>query len=321
MPSFFSDIANNPRRQFIDAEQVRSVWLSAEERVLRYRGSMYWQHSRGRQYLYREHSKDQRKSLGVRSPETEQINAEFKAGKAAAEARLKQLSAALIEQQRLNVALRVGRTPNVVISLLEQIRRAGLQHHFMVIGTNALYAYETHVGVRFFGDETATSDIDSLCDSHKRITLLANGDGRFDKTRLIGVLRKLDSTFQIEEKERFRAVNAHGYMIDVIERQPLSLDGDFWVAKIRNLDWLLSAPKFKQVVVGSNGKMAEMITVDPRAFTLYKVYLAQKDDRDQIKAPHDITQAQAVYNLVQERMPHLSFDRIHNCERGFWPLR
>ena len=47
-----------------------------------------------------------------------------------------------------------------------------------------------------------------------------------------------------------------------------------------------------------------MVTVDPRAFALYKVYLGQKDDRDPIKAPRDIAQARAVYTaLVAEHEP------------------
>jgi hypothetical protein len=112
-------------------------------------------------------------------------------------------------------------------------------------------------------------------------------------------------------------------MLDLIKRRPLSLHDDherqqlmenpddFWASKICNMDWLLSSPKFKQVIAASNGKMAEMITVDPRAFALYKVYLGEQDDRNPLKAPRNIAQAKAVYNLVQERMPQQSFDRIH----------
>ncbi|MBI3285084.1 MAG: nucleotidyltransferase domain-containing protein [Burkholderiales bacterium] len=319
---YYYDIDDNQRRQFIDSEQVRKSWLQAEQRAINYRGSMYWQKSNGHDYLHREYSRGQRKYIGARSPEAENIFNEFKTGKKAAENRLKQLSAALVTQERLNSALRVGRTPNVVIGLLEEIRKAGLQDHLLVIGTNALYAYETHAGVRFHGDVTATSDMDLLWDSRKRITLLADAGNDFNKAGLIGILQKFDPTFELDEVKT-RASNDQGYMIDLIKRRPVSLfddrekqqlldnhPDDFWASKIRNMDWLLSAPKFKQVIVGSSGKMAEMITVDPRAFALYKVYLAQKEDRDPIKAPRDIAQAQSVYHLVQERMPLLSFDSI-----------
>jgi hypothetical protein len=76
------------------------------------------------------------------------------------------------------------------------------------------------------------------------------------------------------------------------------------------MDWFLSSPKFRQVVVGTNGSMAEMTTVDPRAFVFYKVWLSKKDDRDPMKKPRDLAQARAVYNLVQERLPQLSFEKF-----------
>ena len=319
----YTALAENQIRQYIDAEQARKAWLSAERRALNYRGSMYWKTVKGRDYLYREYSTGSAKSLGVRTTDTEKIIEEFKKGKKAAEQNLKQLNTAIITHARLNVALRVGRTPNVVVGLLEEIRKAGLQDHFMVIGTNALYAYETQAGVRFSGDVTATTDMDLLWDSRKRVTLISDGDEHFNKYGLIGVLKKFDSSFELQDGEEYRAANSQGYMIDLIKRRPKSLaddkehsqlianPDDFWAAKITNMDWLLSSPKFRQVVVATNGSMAEMVTVDPRAFVFYKVWLSQKEDRDPMKKPRDLAQARAVYSLVQERLPQLNFNLIH----------
>lgn len=319
----YTALAENQVRQYIDAEQARKAWLTADRRALSYRGSMYWKTVKGRDYLYREYRTGSAKSLGVRTANTEKIIEEFKRGKKAAGQNLKQLDTAMITHARLNVALRVGRTPNVVVGLLEEIRKAGLQDHFMVIGTNALYAFETQAGVRFSGDVMATTDMDLLWDSRKRITLISDGDEHFNKYGLIGVLKKFDSSFELQDGEEYRAANSQGYMIDLIKRRPKSLaddkeyfqlipnPDDFWAAKITNMDWLLSSPKFRQVVVATNGSMAEMVTVDPRAFVFYKVWLSQKDDRDPMKRPRDLAQARAVFNLVQERLPQLSFDKIH----------
>lgn len=319
----YTALEENQIRQYIDAEQTRKSWLAAERRAQNYRGSMYWKTVKGRDYLYREYAARQAKSLGARSPETEKILDEFKKGKAAAEQTLKQLNVAIATHIRLNVALRIGRTPNVVVGLLEEIRRAGLQDHFMVIGTNALYAYETQAGVRFNGDVTATTDMDLLWDSRKRITLAADGDEHFNKYGLIGVLKKFDPTFELLKDQEYSAANSQGYMIDLIKRRPASLfddkeqpqlianPDDFWATKIKNMDWLLSSPKFRQVVIATNGSMAEMVTVDPRAFVFFKVWLSQKEDRNPMKKPRDIAQARAVYTLIQERLPQLSFDKIH----------
>lgn len=319
----YTTLDENQIRQYIDAEQARKAWLSAERRALNYRGSMYWKTVKNRDYLYREYNTRQTKSLGVRTPDTEKILEEFKKGKVAAEQNLKQLNTAIATHGRLNVALRVGRTPNVVVGLLEEIRRAGLQDHFIVIGTNALYAYETQAGVRFSGEVTATTDMDLLWDSRKRITLVSDGDEHFNKYGLIGVLKKFDPSFDLQKGQEYSAANSQGYMIDLIKRRPASLHDDkehpqlianpddFWASKIKNMDWLLSSPKFRQVVVGTNGSMAEMVTVDPRAFVFYKVWLSQKEDRDPMKKPRDLAQARAVYSLIQERLPQLNFDKIH----------
>jgi len=320
----YTDISTAAAKQYIDAEQAWKAMLVAERRAENYRGSMYWKKTGDSDYLCRKYNALQTKSLGARSAESELILEEFKKGKASAESHLKGLRETVARHKRVNAALRVGRTPNMVIELLEEIRKAGLQDHFLVIGTNALYAYETHAGVRLDGDITATTDVDLLWDSRKRITLISDGDEHFSKHGLLGIVRKADSSFQLQPGEEYRAVNSDGYMIDLIKRRPKSLhddkepqqliknEDDFWATKIVNMDWLLSAPRFKQVVVGVNGSMSEMLTIDPRAFVLYKIYLSQKEDRDPVKKPRDVAQARALFNLIQDRLPHLAFDKIQS---------
>lgn len=317
----FYDLQEALAKQYIDATQTRCAFLDAEMQSDKYRGSMFWRTVKQRDYLIKESGRID-KSLGPRSEETESIFNEFRRRKLESETRKRELSDELARQQRVNAALRVGRAPNVVIDLLEALRRAGIQDHFMVIGTNALYAYETHAGVRFSGDLTATTDVDFLWDSRKHLAL-ASCDPDFNAQGLIGVLKKADSTFQVHQKEPYRASNSKGYMVDVIKRRPASffddheagqirpVSDDFWAAKIINMDWLLSSPKFRQTVVAINGSMAEMVTVDPRAFVLFKLYMAGKEDRDPFKKPRDRAQAKAVFKLIEERLPHFGFDRIH----------
>lgn len=317
----FYDLEEALAKQYIDATQARSAYLDAERQAGKYRGSMFWRTAKGRDYLIKETDRIE-KSLGARTPESEAIFNEFRRKKAETEDRKRSLSDVLVQQQRVNAALRIGRTPNVVVGLLNALRTAGIDDHFMVIGTNALYAYETHAGVRFTGDITATTDIDFLWDSRKHLALVSN-DPDFNEQGLIGILKKVDPTFAVHDDESYRASNSKGYMVDLIKRGAASyfddhekaqvrpVEDDFWAAKIKNMDWLLSSPKFKQPVVAVNGSMAEMVTVDPRAFVLYKLHLAQKEDRDPVKKPRDVTQAQAVFELIQQRLPHLGFDRIH----------
>jgi hypothetical protein len=323
----FTNINEASAKQYIDAEQTWKALLVAERRVANYRGSMFWKKTGEREYLCRQYNALQSKSLGARTSETELILSEFKQGKAEATSNYKGLLEVVERHKRVNTALRVGRTPNTVINLLEEIRKAGLQDHFLVIGTNALYAYETHAGIRLNGDITATTDVDLLWDSRKRLTLLSDGDEHFSKHGLLGIIKKADASFELQPGGEYRAVNSNGYMVDLIKRRTKSLfddkepqqliknENDFWATKILNMDWLLSAPRFQQVVVGVNGGMSEMLTIDPRAFVLYKMYLSEKEDRDPVKKPRDIAQARAIFNLIQERLPHLAFEKISSIPK------
>ena len=318
----FQDISEGSAKQVIDATQLWEVLQDAERRSAKYTGSMYWRKTGAArtEYLIKEVSGVE-KSLGCRSADTERVRVEFKRNKAECSERLKALREAMKRQQRVNFALRIGRTPNTVIAVLNAIADAGISDHFLVIGTNALYAYETHAGVYLSGDITATKDFDLLWDSRKHLSLVSK-DPEFNTKGLIGILKKVDKSFSVLDDQAYRAANSDGYLVDLIKRRPASffddhekhqlrkVDDDFWACKIHDMDWLLSSPKFRQVVVGVNGHMAEMTTIDPRAFVLFKAYLSQKEDRDVIRKPRDLEQAKAVFSLIEERLPHLGFDQI-----------
>lgn len=307
-------------KQYIDAVQVRRAWLSAQHEVRRYRGSLYWRTVKGQDYLIKEVGRVDT-SLGPRSVQTEQILADFRQRKAAATERFQALRSVVQRQQRMNVALRLGHAPNLLVAVLESLREADIADHFMVIGTNALYAYEAMAGVRFSDDLTATVDIDLLWDSRKHLKLVSN-DPDFNARGLLGLLRKVDNTFQVHEDEAYRASNSQGVMVDLIKRRPASLmddheasqltahPDDFWAAKIRNMDWLLSSPKFQQTIVSTNGAMAEMTTVDPRAYVLFKQYMAGREDRDPLKKPRDRAQATAIRKLLDTYLPQYAMTTL-----------
>jgi len=83
-----------------------------------------------------------------------------------------------------------------------------------------------------------------------------------------------------------------------------------------NIDWLLSAPKFTQTVISANGKFARMVTVDPRAFVIYKNWLSQRVDRDPTKKPRDLVQSKAVALLLEEYMPHFPTNGINHFPKA-----
>lgn len=290
-------------KQCINAEQALQSFRNTALRARAYRGSMVWRMKNGADYFVKVDINANQRGMGSRTPDSERTYAEFWASKRATEAALAVAKSMITDTERVNKALRVGRCSNMVIAILSAIRKANLSDHFMVIGTNALYAYEAQAGVRFEDD---------LWDFRKTLSLAASTE--IKKESLLGVLKKADPTFSLLGDQWCGATNASGYLVYLVKRCPKQFfpnENDFWAAKIHNMDWLISAPKFQQVVIGTNGKFAEMVAPDPRAFVLFKTWMGELD----------LKQARAVAQLIGNRLP-AAFSRVRSvvapsvCIRG-----
>jgi len=165
--------------------------------------------------------------------------------------------------------------------------------------------------VRLDAGALATRDIDLLWDTRKRIQF-ATQLARLDSS-MLGVLRKVDSSFRIRRSQQYTAVNKDGFEVDIIRRErtgddphPIKLsddDEDFWVVQARRANVLLDAPGFSAVIVATNGAMARMNTVQPATFVAFKRWLAAQRDRDALKRRRDELQADAVQKLIDEYLP------------------
>lgn len=298
-------------RQYIDAETVFLELLRVQNEQKETRGSMFWRDVSGTSYLIRESSGGSQKSLGPKNAQTEIIFEKFQLKKETLSQRLKSLTHAAQSQQRMNKALRVGRVPSIVIKTLNALRDAGLQDHFLTIGTHALYAYEAACGVRFMPDALATQDIDLLFDSRKRLSFVSKLK-KMD-TSFIGALQKADPTFRVMSDQKQTAINATGFEIDLIRRMtidadphPLKMsdfDDDLWAVQISDGNRMLGSKRFSQVVVSDTGHMAVMHTLAPTLFVALKTSLSHSSSRDPRKRPKDGLQAKLVQALIDAYMP------------------
>lgn len=298
-------------RQFIDAETVFLELLRVRAEQQETRGSMFWREVSGINYLIRESSGGAQKSLGPQSEQNTAIFEKFQAKKQALSQRLKSLTLAAQNQQRLNKALRVGRVPSIVIKTLNALREAGLQDYFLTIGTHALYAYESACGVRLMPDALATQDIDLLFDSRKRLSFVSKLK-KLD-TSFIGALQKADPTFRVMRDQKQTAINASGFEVDVIRRMAVDadphpfrmsdFDDDLWAVQISDGNRMLGSRRFSQVVVSETGHMAVMNTLAPHLFVALKTSLSQSATRDPRKRPKDGLQAQLVQKLISAYLP------------------
>jgi hypothetical protein len=308
------ELLPNQTRQYIDAETVFLELRRGRAESAEVRGSMFWRTQGGAEYLIRESSGGAQKSLGLRSADTQAIYDRFKLRKSEVSSRLAALTMAAHNQQRLNKALRVGRVPGIVVKTLNALEAAGLQDHFMTIGTHALYAYESACGVRFVPDALATQDLDLLFDTRKRMSFVSQMR-RMDSS-FIGALQKADPSFRVMRDQKQTAINDTGFEVDVIRRLAKDQDphpfrmsddeDDLWAVQVAGAERMLSAPRFSQVVVAETGHMAVMNTMNPVTFVAIKRMVSAAANRDPKKRLKDVLQADLVESLIQTHMPQFA---------------
>jgi hypothetical protein len=295
-------------RQTIDAQACFRAYRDTKKAALEVRGSMFWRAIGGADYLIRVASQGAQTSLGPRTDALDAVYARFMQRKESVAQRLKSLTTTLEQHQRSNRALRIGRAPRLLIDILQRLDQAGLSQHFMVVGTHALYAYESACGVRVQDDATATQDVDLLLDTRKYLSFVTTMQ-RLD-TSLLSVLQKADKSFELRHDQLYTAVNAQGFEVDVVRRMakdddlhPLRVsahDEDFWAVQISTGSQLLDGGNFEQMVVATSGHMAMMHAPAPASFVRIKQHIANMRSRDPLKARKDALQAQIVEQMVAQ---------------------
>jgi hypothetical protein len=303
----FTELNLEQRRRLVDARQVFEAWRDASIERRRGRGSMRWKAVGGKEYLFSRKYRGVEHSRGVRSEETERIEAEFLQNRERLEKRVNQLGDRLSSMARVNRALNLGRVPTLAARILRKLDDEGLLgDHLTVVGTHAMFAYEAAAGIIFDEGLTATEDLDLLWDARRRLRIAlvdVQADG------VMGILKKVDRSFK--RLRNYRAANADGYYVDLIrppeKDEMLSTlrgvgdsDDDLEAAAIEGLWWLINSPKFEQIVMGADGVPFRMACVDPRAFALHKYWISKRADRDPLKRRRDHAQALAVATVVAQ---------------------
>ena len=303
-----AEFSPDQRRRLVDATQVFEAWREADRAFMHgYRGAMRWKTVNGTQYLYRTFGKIGN-SLGPRSSELENVKADYTEQRTRLRRRVTGLETRVKEMARLNRAFNLGRVPAIAARILRKLDQEGLLgKHLFVVGTNSLYAYEAAAGVVFETGLTATEDVDLLWDVRRHLSL-ALVDTR--KEGVLGLLRQVDRSFKARANG-YRATNDEGYYVDLI--RPLSkteltkalpklgeADEDLEAAGILGLEWLVHAPKFERIAIGTDGLPLWMSCIDPRAFALHKLWLSKQSDREPIKRRRDLEQAKAVAHVAKD---------------------
>lgn len=183
--------------------------------------------------------------------------------------------------------------------------------HLTILGSHAIYAYEFAAGVQLKAGLLHTSDLDTLLNRKGDLELA----GEVRSAGLLGLIQKVDRSFKLARKRSFRAVNAKGFMVDLI-RAPssnrtssssLGRGEDLIAEPLHGLEWLSEAPKTTQIVIAENGYPVRFIVPDPRVFALHKIWLSLQPTREPVKRKRDYRQGEAVASIAIDYL-NLSFD-------------
>ncbi|MGY8678358.1 nucleotidyltransferase domain-containing protein [Bradyrhizobium sp. UFLA05-153] len=313
----FRELNNDQRRELVNSQQRFQALRDAKGAYDAHRGSLTWAVSKGREYLVRSYYNKaglrKQSSLGVRSPETEKMKADFDAKRAAAEGRLKNLRDTMERQAAVNRALELGRVPLIGARIMRALDRFGmLGSGIRILETNAIYGYEASSGVRIDPGLATTEDIDILLDARRALTFVADDD--VSESSLLKILQRVDTSFE-RAKQTFRAVNRDGYLVDLIKpmqspswkKAPDKIGSDpedLTAVQIEGLDWLQNSPAFEAVAIDEKGEPVRIVAPDPRVWAAHKLWLSRRAERDQ----RDAAQAEAVSALVANYLTHLPFD-------------
>jgi hypothetical protein len=299
----------NSQQRFQALREAKSAWDGQ-------RGSLTWIVSKDREYLvrsfYDKAGLRKQTSLGVRSPETEKMKADFETRRAAAEDRWKSMRDTMDRQAAVNRALGLGRVPLIGARVMRALDGFGLLGSgIRILGTNAIYAYEAASGVRI--DPGLASTV--LLDARGGLTFVA--DEEVSESSLMKILKRVDASFD-RSKDTFRAVNRDGYLVDLVkpmQNPPWkaapdkvgSDPEDLSAVQIEGLVWLQNSPPFEAVAIDEKGEPVRIVAPDPRVWAVHKLWLSKRADRQPIKRHRDAAQAEAVGALVANYLTHLPF--------------
>ncbi|MEA3330469.1 MAG: GSU2403 family nucleotidyltransferase fold protein [Campylobacterota bacterium] len=306
----FIEYNNEQRKAYVNAEQIYKTYLDLFHKYNKsFRYKMIWNKSGDKEYLYK-YCYDTKKSesLGRRDDRTEKIIEKFKEQKKELKESLKKYKELLKKQARIGKFEKISRVPSVLANLLRAINEYGLDDKVIIIGTNALYSYEARCGVFMEDEHLATYDIDIFNKREKKISVALKT--KLPQKTLRAILQDTDKSFSKSTDAPYRFFNDDGVVVEIITPMSNKESKQDEFRGVLNLEidgikWLRSSELYKVMVIGNNGVCANMTTIKPLEYAVYKYWLGRHERKDYMKRERDTSQSVLVTNLINKYMPNV----------------
>ena len=309
----FIEYNNEQRKAYVNAEHIYKTYLDLFHRYNKsFRYKMIWNKSGNKEYLYK-YCYDTKKSesLGRRDDRTENIIEKFKEQKKELKESLKKYKELLKKQARISKFEKISRVPNVLANLLRTINEYGLDDKVIIIGTNALYSYEARCAVFMEDEHLATYDIDIFNKRETKISVALKT--KLPQKTLKAILQDTDKSFSKSSDAPYRFFNDDGVVVEIItpmSNKEVKQDEFSGVLnlEIDGIKWLRSSELYKVMVIGDNGICANMTTIKPLEYAVYKYWLGKHERKDYMKKERDMSQSVLITNLINEYMPNIEIE-------------
>lgn len=305
---FFTYSPESQRVQ-TNLEQSYAAWVDARREAEALPVSMYWSGKDGMDYLcVKNTSQDNGSSLGRRSPQLEAQYQDFLDSKASVKERVRSLDAQVSERAGLYRRLRLPAIADRQAEILRKLDIEGmLGNDLMVVGTNAFVAYELACGARFPTGNEETEDFDmAWCRgtaASLKASLLGQASNATHTKTLFAVLKSLDSSYQINPRKPYQAMNATGYEVELLaapSTHPLPKFEPFEpMVTLIEQEWLLLGQPLSVVVATVRGRACPLYVPDPRWMALHKLWLAHKPERNPAKKAKDQRQGEVLLDATR----------------------
>lgn len=305
MDAFVKPYSDEQRRTLINLDQHYQNWIEVERQLANLPYGMKWATRSRQDYLYQVLDRTgNAKSLGPRSAQTEAQMELYTSTKSALEERRKANAGKLAETCGLYRSLKLPLIPSEAAKILREAdRRLLLDGKLLVVGTNAMPAYNIEAGGKINDAPDETDDFDMIWAAPSKDTSV---------TGVMSMLKAVDSTFTVNTKRTFQARNAKAFEFEllaapstlgnmVINDKPLPI-------ALEEQEWLLLGRTVSHVVVARDRTPARIVSPDPRYFALQKLWMSAQAKRNPLKRPKDFKQGMAVLSAVRTTMPHLPLD-------------
>ncbi|HVT30653.1 MAG TPA: GSU2403 family nucleotidyltransferase fold protein [Lacipirellulaceae bacterium] len=279
--------------------------LDATRRLDQLGPILQWRELNGVDYLYERRGAHWTTSRGRRSAATEAMyQADADARSALNECR-RGTGSRLNELSALYRALRLPRLPPVIGKICREADRRGLLGtSLMIVGTNAMPAYEVEAQVRFADGLTATHDCHLAW--VRRTQLAAVGGTASGPKPVFALLKNVDPSFTVNLERPFLARDSHGYEVELLtsptSAKTLPDSEDLRPVPLPEQEWLLNGRQVSHVVFDQDNLPMRLVVPDPRWMALHKLWISEKRQRNPKKVEKDREQGKRLAIAVTSFM-------------------